>query len=553
MNNYPLNGIYKAAAILTCFVFSVGLFSYALAGTTSRYLQDDFCYSNILRGDNFFIEQYNSYMHETTYSANRFSLTLGMGLSELAGPGSVSVLPGLMLSAWLFGLYSLIRRISRQNILVSLNRLDAFIISEALALFTLSMAPNWIQSFFWRPGLFPYFAPLVTGTYLILLMLIAGQAAKWRRLLLLGVFLLAILTGGFSETAVCVEMVLLAVIFGISCLLNSTRRFMSLPAGIALLGSAVAMALLIASPTNAARLALSYGAASSLPSTIVNSLKGGIYFYLSTAYRPTLLYASALVFFSLLGLITSSRHEKPPLSWKQFAIGLFASIVIAYLLTAAALAPSFYAESSYPGNRALIIPRFVSILLATAAGFLTGNFLSGWSKDRMFSIVVILAGVGIIFINALWLSGMTKHFFPPAYPDMRSFLKLHIGFGVILVAVSTIFLGLVFIKYKTRVTLTILVLIYLIQPGLMGARIIYEYPILRQRAALWDWRQSQIITARDNGESDITVRALDSLVGLTDLSGDQKYWVNKCAAKYYGLHWINAVEPVLDAGQLFNP
>ena len=545
--------MYKIIAILTCFVFSVGLFFYALIGTTSRYLQDDYCYSVILKRDNFFLSQYNSYMYQTGYSANRFSLTLGMGLSELAGPRNVSVLPGLMLSAWLFGLYSLIQRISNQNILVSLNRLEAFIIAEALVLFTLSMAPNWIQIFFWRPGMFPYFAPIVTGTYLFLLMLIAGQAAKRRPLLLLGVFLLAVLTGGFSETAVCVEMVLLAVNFGITCFLNSTRRFMALPAGIALLGTTIAMALLIASPMNGERLRMAYGTASSLQSTIVNSLKGGIFFYIATAYRPTLLYASALIFFGLVGLIKSSPHENSSLSWKQYLLGLFASILVAYLLTVAALAPSFYAELSYPGKRALIIPCFVSILLAASTGCLTGNFLSGWRKDCRFSTVAILAGAGMISINALWLSGMTEHFYPPAYPEMRLFLQLHIKFMIILVVLSTILFGLIFFKYKTKVALALLMLIYLIQPGLMGARILHEYPILQQRAALWDWRQSQIIRARDNGEIELTVRALDSLAGLSDISDVKGYWVNNCIADYYGLNWIRAVEPVLDPERLDNP
>lgn len=553
MTDYSFNRIYKTAAVLTFLVFSAGLLSYVLIGTTSRYLQDDYCYSVFLTGENFFLEQYNSYMYEMAYSANRFSLTLGMGLSGLAGPGIVSVLPGMMLSIWMIGLYSLIRRISSLNPRISLDRLEAFLLSAALAVFTLSLAPSWIQIFFWRPGMFPYFAPIVTGTYLVLWMVIAGQAARGRPWWLLGVFFLALLTGGFSETAVSVEVVFLAVVFGAALISKSARRRWLLPAGTALLGAAAAMALLIASPMNGARLARAYGAASSLQSAVLQSLDGGIYFYLFTAYRPTLLYASALIFFGLFGFIHSSRSQKPALSWKLYAAGLLSAILIAYLLTTAAMAPSFYAESSYPGKRALIIPCFVSVLLAAAAGLLTGNFLSRWRKARWFSAALVFAGVGMVAVNALWLSGMTEHFIPPAYPDMRAFLKQHAAPAAALAALSALVFGLVVHKYQTRGALALIVLIYLVQPGLMAARILHEYPILQQRAALWDARQAQIIAARDNGENELTVRALDSLAGLTDLSDNPAYWVNNCAANYYGVRSIRAVEPVLDTKRLINP
>lgn len=553
MINQQSSWIEKTITVITCIVFSIGLLSFALIGTTSRYIQDDYCYSSRLRGDNFFLSQYNSYLYQTAYSANRFSLTLGMGLSELAGPWSVPVLPGFMLFAWLLGLYALIRRLSDHTQLVRLSRLDAFIISAALILFTLSIAPNWIQSFFWRAGMFPYFAPLVTGTYLLLLMLIAGQAAKWQPLLLLGVFLLAVLTGGFSETAVSVEIILLGIIFGLTFLKKSNLRGMILPAGIAFLGAAVALVLLIASPTNAERLRMAYGTAASLQSTIINSLDGGLYFYIAIAYRPTLFYASALVFFSLFGFIKAASLENPLLSWKQLLLALLASTLTAYLLTVAAMAPSFWAESSYPGKRALIIPGFISIVLAASIGCLSGIFLSRWRNERWFVFAAAVAGAGIVGINALWLAGMTEHFIPPAYPDMRSLLRPNIALASILVVLCVVFFSLIFTKLKLQAATALLMLIYLVQPGLMSARILDEYPILQQRAVLWDWRQVQIIAARDKGERELSVRALDSLAGLTDLSDNPGYWVNNCVADYYGLDWIRGIEPVLDPIRVVNP
>jgi len=63
---------------------------------------------------------------------------------------------------------------------------------------------------------------------------------------------------------------------------------------------------------------------------------------------------------------------------------------------------------------------------------------------------------------------------------------------------------------------------------------------------MWDQREVQILQARANGEQEITVRALDSLAGIAELSDNPGYWVNNCAARYYEVKSIRAVEPVLN-------
>jgi hypothetical protein len=543
---------WKIIFILTCIVFSISLFGYVLIGTTSRYLQDDYCYAALLRGKNFWTEQISSYLHETTYSGERISLTFGMALSGLAGPVNVRLLPGIMLAAWLVGLYLTIKLAPWLSGL-GLNRLETVLMAEAIALFTLSMAPNWVQSFFWRPGMFPYFAPLVSGTFLGLVMLSAMRRTRWKAWLLIGVFLLSFLTGGFSETSVAVEISFLLIFFGITCFSKEDKWLRLLPIMIAIAGSIAAFVLLMSSPANAIRLSRSYGATSNLQSVLINSLESGLYFYKATAYRPTLLYTSALLFFGLMGLTISSRLESPSISLKQLILGWGIFCGLAYMLTAASLAPNFYVESSYPGDRALIIPRFVSICLAAAVGYLTGNYLSGWVKNRWLLNLVVLAGVVIVFVDGMWLLGMDQFFYPPAYPDMRSFLKLHVWFGLVLILASAVLFIIILWKAKIKVTLTALLIVYLLQPALMGARIFTEYPILQHRAVLVDRRESQIILARDSGVNNITVQSLNNLVGIGDLSDNSGFWVNNCVAMYYRVNSIRAVGPLLDPIHLENP
>jgi hypothetical protein len=64
IQNNPPTKIYNTALLLTFLVFMIGLLGYALIGTTSRYMQDDYCYAAILRGNDFWAEQVSSYLHE---------------------------------------------------------------------------------------------------------------------------------------------------------------------------------------------------------------------------------------------------------------------------------------------------------------------------------------------------------------------------------------------------------------------------------------------------------------------------------------------------------
>lgn len=59
-------------------------------------------------------------------------------------------------------------------------------------------------------------------------------------------------------------------------------------------------------------------------------------------------------------------------------------------------------------------------------------------------------------------------------------------------------------------------------------------------------RNRQIHQMAGAGEKQITIQALDSLTGITELQENPSHWVNNCAAAYYGAESIRAVEPVLN-------
>ena len=62
------------------------------------------------------------------------------------------------------------------------------------------------------------------------------------------------------------------------------------------------------------------------------------------------------------------------------------------------------------------------------------------------------------------------------------------------------------------------------------------------RAKVWDERDTEIRFQMGQGNSVLKVRALDSFSEIAELSVDDQFWVNQCAANYYDVDSISAVE-----------
>lgn len=548
----PFHRFYPFLLILFGLMLTCGLAAMLLIGTTSRYMQDDYCYASLLRG-NFWQQQVNAYLHETTFSGNRFALTLFMGISDRFGAAATRFVPPFMLLAWLGSLYFFIRQLPWFNRKQWVNRLEAFIIVEGLILFTLGMAPNWVQVYFWRAGMFPYLAPLVTGSLLMGLLAKSLTAGKKRWHWLGLVLLTAFITGGFSEIAVVTELAMLGLGLIIMLLMKKDKKTLVLPFTMAILGCGAAMVLIVFSPMNLLRLQRSYSESAPLLQTLVNSFEGGLTFYLATFYRQTLYYASAVLIFTLLDWAISKRLgiSSPPL--KKTLLWAAGFILATYLITSAAMAPGFYAENSYPSDRAQIVPRFVSLLLALGLGMLAGNACSGIKKRWLSSTFLTLVGTAVLLIIVFWFNGMKLNFHPPAFPEMREWVRANMGISLLVLFGSLLVVGFVVWKTDIRLSLSICLALLGIPALIIGARFATEFPLMQQRADLWDGRDARIRQMQVVGETQLVVPAMNSLAGILELSENEGFWVNHCAAAYYGVDSISAVEPVLDPIQLSAP
>lgn len=70
-----------------------------------------------------------------------------------------------------------------------------------------------------------------------------------------------------------------------------------------------------------------------------------------------------------------------------------------------------------------------------------------------------------------------------------------------------------------------------------------EVPFFKQWSSLWDLRESQILEQKSKGVEDIQLFPLISIAGVKEFDASPDYWVNRCAAAYYGVNSISAPGP----------
>jgi hypothetical protein len=85
-----------------------------------------------------------------------------------------------------------------------------------------------------------------------------------------------------------------------------------------------------------------------------------------------------------------------------------------------------------------------------------------------------------------------------------------------------------------------LLILTFLYPVRAAIRISGLAPRYRTEASAWDARDRQIRQAVAAGATDLVVVQLDTPPGVQEYKGNEFFWVNRCAAEYYGLRSLRA-------------
>jgi hypothetical protein len=410
--------------------------------------------------------------------SDRFSNILFVGLTEPFSPGGLRFLPALMIGLWTFGLAWLAGELRRIFRLGWPPALDAAL-ATLLAFVSILGAPNRVQIFFWRSSMSTHFAPIVFLTFLLAFLLRQVRlagAGALPRWAGPAAFFGAFMVAGFSEPPAFI----LIAASGMALLALWIWRSGLLAARAlaiwTLAGASLALLVMFLAPGNSIRLG---SAPPPLAALVGRTLLYAFQFIFDSLKVVPLPSLFALAVPALFFFALSLGKER--LGYDQIRrLGILALVtpIILYLLIAASFAPSVYGQS-FPVPRA----RFAAYFLQMSALILEGAFLavmiSHWLKTFPWS----RSGA----ILALVLAGLAA-FYPLraarlAYADSADYLEW---------------------------------------------------------AAAWDARDALIRTQAAGGQTDLIVPGLSGIDQIKELDSRSHHWVNRCAARYYGVHSISA-------------
>jgi hypothetical protein len=451
-----LKSIFQLTFWLGSAAFLTGLIVLGVSGWFARYLQDDYCFDFLLKRNGFWNAQVFTFLYEVTFNGNRLSTNLVMGLLAQLGPLSARLLPTLLVITWLAGSYWLLHGL---DWLFQWRRPQAFLFFTAVSIVLLSLvqAPNLYQVLFWRPAAVTYLMPLVLMNLLFAFIVHLIQNENSSPLSTLLCCLLALLVGGFSETAAVFLFGLLSIILvwlKIFQPLQSNSGSLSKRLILAaLIGTLLSILVLVLSPSARLRRAALFPQPPQLMDMLRISLDGIRQFLTVTLYRqiiPTLLLF--LIFF-FAGFILSHFSPKTMGQRKSpLLFHLFLILLTCFLLLFCITLPSAYASSSIPEEKVLLWARFTLVLASMAfsmvMGYWLGRYIFNPARRRL--LVALRFSFACIILLFLFLVPAQVQF-QPAYPEIRDWLgQKPIGLAGLVVVFFIVFWVVGHIKLEKR-------------------------------------------------------------------------------------------------------
>jgi hypothetical protein len=471
---------------LGCVFFAIPLLYHIFAGSFMRPSGDDYCFGATQVKYGFWGAQWYAYQHiGQLYNGNRYSLNLSMALLGLFPPKAYALATGAAIILWLSGIVFFLYQV-KKFLGHQMSIIEMLFLGLPFIFFVLYISPDVTQILYWYTGMSTYALPIIFN--LILFGIIFSAARHIIPLLHIPLILiLAIIAGGFSETTAVLQFGYIIILIIWVGLINRNRkmRVLFLPAMIACVATIGSILLLAFSPATGIRLGL--GSHPAPVAVITQTIKYSIDFFYTTIKGLPLPISLIILLGLFYSYIRKFAYELPNKKARSlFNVGWIA--LGCFLLVAASFSPSVYAQSAYPGERAILPARFVLTISLMWIGICIGSIIPRPKTTSKMNDQGLVYMVGILFVFALG-------------------------------------------AYALRATKPISA----------------QFPKFQKWAHFWDIRDQSMRADKQNGILDVHVVLIDHLIyDVGDLSPDPNNWYNQCAAADYGLHSISADLPGWD-------
>jgi hypothetical protein len=190
----------------------------------------------------------------------------------------------------------------------------------------------------------------------------------------------------------------------------------------------------------------------------------------------------------------------------------------------------------------LPLPTALSIFTpATLMGMYAKFELSETQKRNLWMMVIGILFLMYLLIVASFSPSVLGQGYP--VPRVQFYARLVMTLSLM---VDGALLGVLFSKrFSHPVLQWAMVIVFFAAAILYPLRVIVreynKFPEYRERAELWDERQALIYQMKAQGETKLTVAQFDGVYGTKELDTFETHWVNKCAARYYGVKSIRAI------------
>jgi hypothetical protein len=475
--------------VLGCLALGLPLLGYAVLGYASRHYSDDVCLTSGYLTQGFWRSIVNLYIEWPP----RFSVAFVVNISELFGRDAIRWWTAFTLVTWLV---SLTLAISEAGISLQFKVHPALAVffAELAIFFSIVMAPHRYQAFFWRVGIATYTLPLVFLSLLVALILRSARhgiqgGRVWKDMA--GIGIAAFFAGGFSETYVALQtsIIILSVAAVLITAKGDTRRGWLSPILSSLVGSLLAMVMVISSPGNAVRLSYLPPRPDIFDFVSMTAKNAFVFFYLALSEYAFVVLLAFSVSLLIAYLASADNDALKKIDPTHLSAALLITPFLAGVLIMAVCAPTAWAESSYPEGRVLIEACHIMVVMILLEGALLGlslGQLHRWAERP---------------IPALWRLAFTALFLLLCSYAIYDF-------------------------QRTRLL----------------------FPVYQARAALWDDRDTFIRASAAEGIMQVNypdgrANSFDDFSGLWDLTSLPGFWTNQCAADYYGIESLTVDAP----------